>query len=69
MYPDEDGEILDMIAGEDGSFILGAEDEVDATPTAVVEPLTLQIDGPATVAVASFGIGILLGVLLKRRMG
>lgn len=74
MDPDDEyGDILDMIRDDDGHFVMSefAEDEVDPEPEP--EPvdrgdLQIKLDAPATVAVATFSVGLLLGAFLRRRL-
>ena len=64
----EDYEILDMVAGDDGSFVLGAIPEEPVAPAEPSQsPMIFELDAPATIAVASFGAGLLLGLLFRRR--
>ena len=62
-----DYDILDMVADEDGNFVLGALPEEPALPEPTASPMVFELDAPATIAVASFGAGLLLGFLLRRR--
>ena len=65
---EEDYDILDMVAGEDGSFALGAIPEEPVAPEEPPQPpMVFELDAPATIAVASFGAGLLLGFLFRRR--
>jgi len=67
-----DYDILDMISDEEGHFVLGAlpeptPEESPAQHEPPTPPMVFELDAPATIAVASFGAGLLLGFLFRRR--
>ena len=69
MDMDEYGSILDMIEDDDGHFVLShyGQEEPAQTETAGSPTYRLELDAPATVAVASFAVGLFIGAVLRRR--
>ena len=69
MDMDEYGSILDMIEDDDGHFVFSnyGQEEAVQTEAAGSPTYRLEFDAPATVAVASFGVGLFIGAVLRRR--